>query len=276
VAILGPGLIGGSLALALRATDPSLPLRLWGRNPDTLNKATKTVGGDVMGFSSPEETAQGAATIVLCTPMECMENLARKFLPALSSGTLVTDVGSVKAPVVASLEKVLGSSYVGSHPMAGSEQSGWNSASAQLFENSVCFLTPTPHTPKPAVKHFAAFWRSVGCSIQITDPKQHDQAVARISHLPHLTAAALVLAAGGQTQSLAGPGYRDSTRVAMGSPDMWSGIIQHNREAILSSLDLFEQKLGLFRRAVTEEKTEDLQELLAGAAKIRRSLPRKS
>lgn len=276
MAILGPGLIGGSLALALRSSSSALPLRLWGRNQDTLRAAKETVGGDVMSSPSPKEAVQGAGTIVLCTPMECMENLAQEILSSLSPGCLLTDVGSVKAPVVASLEKILGSSYVGSHPMAGSEQSGWNHASPHLFEDSVCFLTPTPNTPETALQHFADFWSSVGCRIKITDPEKHDQAVAKISHLPHLTAAALVLAAGTETQSLAGPGYRDSTRVAMGSSEMWAGIIQSNRRAILSSLDLLEEKLGSFRRAVEEEKLDDLRELLAAAAEIRRVLPKKN
>ncbi|HEY2572753.1 MAG TPA: prephenate dehydrogenase/arogenate dehydrogenase family protein, partial [Verrucomicrobiaceae bacterium] len=181
--------------------------------------------------------------IVLCTPVDSMRAIARQLhaLP-LKPGCIVTDVGSVKTPVVTALEEIFsksGTTFIGSHPMAGSERSGIAAARADLFEGSVCILTPTIFTPDAPLAAARELWTLAGCHLLEMQPEEHDRKIARVSHLPHLAAIAVTLAALRADPSAAlcaGNGFRDVTRIASGDASLWTGIISQNRAEIIAAL----------------------------------------
>lgn len=201
-----------------------------------------------------------------------MEDLASRIAPHILENAWVTDAGSIKGNLVSKLHSILGSGYIGAHPMAGSEKSGFSNAKPNLFHNAVCFLTPTPSSSPSALEQVANFWQFLGCKTTICSPEEHDLIVAHISHLPHLTAAALVLTASAKFQPYSGPGYRDTTRVALGPPELWRDILLQNSTSILQSLDTLLQNLHLFRQALQNQSADELFRLLSHAAETRRLL----
>ncbi len=249
LAIIGPGLLGGSLALAARRTG-QFTVHLWARRAEALSELCGLNIGDHVS-NDLEEVCTGADLAVLCVPVGAMPSLleqAARFLPA---GAIVTDVGSVKAGVVRDLSAITGDTlhFVGSHPMAGSEQTGVHAARATLFDGSVCIVTPVQHSAPGAVLAIRTFWEKMGCSVRMLSPEEHDQTVALVSHLPHLVAAALVEVVSSQNSralDFAGPGFRDTTRVAGGSPEMWTEILTVNREPLQKSAEAMIEKLREF------------------------------
>jgi prephenate dehydrogenase len=240
VAILGPGLLGGSIALALR-NDPEVSVRLWARRPAAVEEARASKIADfVTGDAS--EAVEGADTVVLCVPVGAMEEVLLQALPQISPDALVTDVGSVKKTVCDSLAPLVADRalFVGSHPMAGSEKAGLSAARPDLFVNSVCIITPEEErTRTKAIECAQTFWTKLGCRVRFLSPQAHDEVCALISHLPHLTAAALVevvQASRPEAFGFSGPGFRDSTRVASGAPAMWTEILTSNRVAVAASI----------------------------------------
>lgn len=240
VAILGPGLLGGSIALALKS-DPAVRVSLWARRAAAVQEARALGVADVV-TASAAEAVEGADTVVLCVPVGAMAEVLTQALPGLSPEALVTDVGSVKKPVCDALTPMLAGRafFVGSHPMAGSEKAGISAARPDLFENAVCILTPEPGlTEAGACERAEALWTRLGCRVRSLPPETHDEVCALISHLPHITAAALVqtvLSALPEAFAFCGPGFRDSTRIASGLPSMWTEILSSNRVAVAASL----------------------------------------
>ncbi|HEX8373487.1 MAG TPA: prephenate dehydrogenase/arogenate dehydrogenase family protein, partial [Chthoniobacterales bacterium] len=189
IAILGPGLLGASLALALK---DRACVRLWGRRPESIAEAEER-GIAPCCTTMLSEAVSGADLVIFATPVEVMGGIARDLLPFLSPGAAVTDVGSVKGPVVAELQPIFGAHrFLGSHPMAGSEQSGSSAARADLFTGAACILTPTKQTPPSLLEDITALWQSLNCEVHLLTPELHDRRIALISHLPHLLAACLV------------------------------------------------------------------------------------
>lgn len=267
VAILGPGLIGGSLALAWKASHPDSSVSLWFRREEAARES-----------GSPDATSDLAAALkdcdlaVFCTPAEALPDLAPEVLRHLPAQALVTDACSTKEKVTRLLSDIFGARYCGSHPMAGSEKSGFSAASATLYRGALCILTPTSQTDRECFRRIRALWESVGCRIAEMSPDVHDRIVARISHLPHLTASMLVLAACGEDPSLqdfAAGGYRDTTRVAEGPEAMWAGILLQNREQTLAALQSLLRQLESARAALESEDYKSLQDMLARARHIR-------
>ena len=218
VAILGPGLIGGSLALALAERGLASRLSIYARSARALD-AIRLAGIEAELTGNPSEAVRDADVVVLCVPIEAMPALVEECRDALKPGALVTDVGSVKGSVDAALAPLLNGKalWIGSHPMAGSEQSGFVAARPDLFENAAVIVTPTPQTAEGAEKKAVGFWRVLGSRIFTLSPAEHDQAVAEISHMPHLVAALLVANARPKSLPLAAGGFRDTTRVASAS-----------------------------------------------------------
>lgn len=237
VAILGPGLIGGSLALALAERGLAERLMIYARSPHALD-AIRTAGVDAELTGNPSEAVAEADVVVLCVPIEAMAGLVREFRDALKPGTLVTDVGSVKGSVDRDLAPLLEDRalWIGSHPMAGSEQAGFAAARADLFEGAAVIITPTKQTQPKAERLAKKFWEALGARLYILEPEFHDLAVAEISHVPHLLAAFLVAKATKEGRAIAGGGFRDTTRVASGSPELWTEIVWANRHAITNHL----------------------------------------
>jgi len=205
-----------------------------------------------------------------------MGALARQILPALDAGAIVTDAGSVKAAVVEELEGILGSRFVGSHPMAGSERSGFEAATASLFEGAACILTPTACTSAGSLERIRGLWTQVGCRLVEMSPEAHDATIARVSHLPHTVAALLVNAVAVRVDDVspvAGGGYRDTTRVAAGPAAMWSEILLENRRELIAGLDDFAMMAAELKRTLLAGDRPALESILARAKEIREQLP---
>ncbi|MCW1883734.1 prephenate dehydrogenase/arogenate dehydrogenase family protein [Luteolibacter flavescens] len=236
VAILGGGLLGGSLALALARHFPETPVSLWARRAETVATAKERgIAGATLDMA---EAVEGADLIVLSTPVGAMATVLLAAQTAgLSRDALVTDVGSVKAAphrVLRPLLERTGGKFIGSHPMAGSEQTGIGAADEALFEGAACLLTDDEQVGEPLAGKLQRFWESLGCRVSWLDAARHDALVARISHFPHLIAAAAAkVALEDPTDGLfGGGGLRDTTRVAGGDPAMWAEIAMENREAL--------------------------------------------
>ena len=276
VAILGPGLIGGSLALALAERGLVQRLTIYARSPHALD-AIRLAGVNAELTGNPSEAVSEADVVILCVPIEAMADLVRECRGALKRDALITDVGSVKGSVDEALAPLLEERalWIGSHPMAGSEQSGFLAARPDLFENAAVIVTPTPRTAPGAQARTEEFWRSLGGRIFTLTPAQHDLAVADISHIPHLLAAMLVANAGSQSLPLAGGGFRDTTRVASGSPDLWTEILWANREALAKHCAAWAGELArvqrLFQSDASSAKSE-LFKLLENAQSVRSQL----
>lgn len=274
VLILGPGLLGGSLGLALKHRRLAGKVSVWARRPEAVDQALQLGAADC-GYTDIAPAASGVDLAILCTPTKFFPQLAGILRTALPAGAIVTDVGSVKLPVCEELEKILGTNFIGSHPMAGSEKSGIAYARADLFEGAVCIVTPTENTSPCALDAAETLWSSLGGHIHHLSPVQHDKAVARLSHLPHLLASVLAHASAGIAEPLrrvAGPGFRDTTRVASGPPEMWVDILMDNRSELAVALADFISALDKFSTALRLADRERLRELLASARASREAI----
>ena len=244
LAVLGPGLLGGSVALAARSLGTLGKVGLWARRSEVLAELRASDVADVVSNDIGEVVAN-ANLVVIATPVGALENVLEATLPFLAEGAVITDVCSVKMAVVKGADAVIADSsrddvsFVGAHPMAGSELTGFANARADLFRGAACAITSGKSSTEPAEKIVEDFWCSLGCSLFRLDPSEHDNLVAAVSHLPHVIASALVqtvMSSDEQVVGLAGAGFRDTTRIAAGSPSMWAEILIENREAVSSIL----------------------------------------
>jgi prephenate dehydrogenase len=212
----------------------------------------------------------GADLVVLATGIGRIIEIGERIAPHLKPGCVVTDVGSTKATIVARLEAVLpaGVSFVGGHPIAGSEKRGVAAAREDLFEGRACVLTPGARSAA-AVERVAQLWTGVGAQVTTLSPEAHDGILARTSHLPHLAAAGLTASLADTDAAFAGTGFRDTTRVASGDVGIWCDIVMTNREAVLRALEAFGDRMASFRAAIASGDRERLAALLQ-AAKDRR------
>jgi len=246
LAIIGPGLLGGSIALAARRAG-GFHAGVWARRDEAVAELQKRAIAEVVS-KDLARVVEGADLVVLAVPIGAMGALARQIAPLIPPGAIITDVGSVKAPVVEDLGEVFAGrgNFVGSHPMAGSEQTGLGAAREALFDGAVCIVTPDDRSNPSAVEAVANFWRTLGGRVLELSPAAHDEIVALVSHFPHLLAATLVdLVAKKDAAAFdfAGPGFRDTTRVAAGPPEMWAEILRSNRPAVRASVEAMIEKL---------------------------------
>ena len=219
VTVVGVGLLGGSVGLAVKANYDNVRITGVGRRQVSLDKALSVGAIDEATLDTAEGVA-GADMVVLATPLGAYERHLEAMKGALARGAVVTDVGSTKDLAVRVAEDILGRGgpFVGSHPMAGSEQMGPLYARADLFVNAVCIVTPSRNTPQGLARRVERFWKSLGAIVSRLAPAAHDRAVARVSHLPHMLAAMIVMGQKSGSIDLAGAGFLDSTRIASGSP----------------------------------------------------------
>jgi prephenate dehydrogenase len=273
IAIVGVGLIGGSLAAAIKRRNLARTVIGVGRDSTRLAQA-RTCGLIDEGTIDPAIAAGVADLLVFCTPVDRIVSGIRAAATACRPGTLITDAGSVKGVICRELATGLpaGVEFVGSHPLAGSEKQGFDHADAELFANRVCVLTPTEATPRPAVDRIRRFWEGLGSSVLEISPEAHDRALAETSHLPHLVAAALAAVLAPENARLAASGFRDTTRIAGGDPELWAAILLANADPVLAGLQKYEESLTAFRRAVAERDSQRLKELLAQARARREAL----
>lgn len=257
ITLVGVGLLGGSLGLALRRGKLAKEIAGYVRREATVRECEHAGATD---FATTDLLAavSGADLVVLCTPLTQMKPLVRQLLPALKRGAIVTDVGSVKASVVKEVETMItkaGAHFVGGHPMAGGEKSGVLAARGDLFDRAICVITPTKRTNRVALQKVEKLWLAVGARILRTTPEAHDEFVSRSSHLPHLTAATLATTVldpkhPKEQALLCATGFRDTTRIASSSPEMWRDIALTNRRQLGRALDGFLVELGRFRKAL--------------------------
>lgn len=273
IAILAPGLLGGSLALALQSRFPSLTLSIYARRESALQEM-KEAGLKARFFTDPREAVSQADLTVLCMTVGAMPKIAQEIKDSLKKGSLVTDVGSIKGPLDSVIRQALGNQveWIGSHPMAGGEKTGFKAASASLFEGATTLITPLPSTPAQVQELIKTFWESVGCKVVVTTPEAHDQMVAQISHLPHLVASALVRSVSSESLKVRGPGFRDTTRVAAGSAEMWTEIALQNRSEIQKSIQQIQAELKELDQYLTAEDSVSLKKWLEKASSIRSQL----
>jgi prephenate dehydrogenase len=274
--IFGVGLIGGSLALALRRAVPNLHIVGVGRSGDSLNTAREL--GIIDSIASDLSSALAEADmVVIAAPVAQTAPILQAIAPHLDSKTIVTDVGSTKSDVIGAAEQALGDkfpSFVPGHPIAGAEKSGATAARAELFQDKNLVLTPTAATNPEAVHKVRQMWQAAGAHVQEMTAAQHDSIFAAVSHLPHLLAFALVddIASrpnAAQLFDFAASGFRDFTRIAGSSPEMWRDISLANRAALLSELQAYQDELAKLLTLLQNNDGAGLQALFDRASKAR-------
>lgn len=252
--ILAPGLLGGSVARAAHARGAAKRVVIWARRPETRLKLREQLWCNEVA-ESPEAAVRDASLVVVASPVDKIVPLIEQVAPALPAGAVVTDVGSVKAEITRHSAKALArhTHFVGSHPMAGSEKTGWEHSSPDLFERRTCFVTPLAHTDPAAVTTVVSFWRELGAEVVTVDPDQHDEIVAHISHLPQAIATSLCSFLAKKNpawRNYAGGGLRDTTRIAASDAQIWRSIFEQNRDEVLRALQHFEDELHGFKSAL--------------------------
>lgn len=281
--IVGVGLLGGSLGLAVR--ERGLADHVCGVVRRTEAIAECEGLGVVDGATANLALGvRDADLVVLCCPLGQMEGLLRQMLPFLSPDAIVTDVGSVKGPVLRQLEPLalsVGARFIGGHPMAGSERTGPGAARANLFQGSVCVLTPTAQSDSNALRLVGELWTAVGSRLLSLSPTQHDDLVSRSSHLPHVVAAALanyVLSPvhPPEQATLCASGFRDTTRVAAGAPEIWRDIALANKHHLSRVLGVYLEDLAEFRHALDSGDVAGVEEFFVQAWRRREAWGRQA
>jgi prephenate dehydrogenase len=276
ITIVGVGLLGGSIGLAAKKFKLAGEIAGYARREKTIAECEK-FGSTDYATTDLCAAVSGADLVILCTPLAQMRPLAEQFLPALKRGAVVTDVGSVKAGVVRELESLIakaGAHFVGSHPMAGGEKTGVAAARADLFADAICVVTPTKKSNAGAVRKLERFWKALGARVVKLPPAQHDVFVSRASHLPHVVAATLAnlvldpAQPRGQAQ-LCANGFRDTTRIASGSPEMWRDIALANRKPIAASLNAYLSELQKFQGVLKKGNANAIAKFFDTAKKRR-------
>jgi prephenate dehydrogenase len=265
--------LGGSIVLAARQRLPGARVVGYSHRVSTRRKARELgVGTEIVDDLAT--AVREADLVILATPIFTFEGYFADISPHVGRGCIVTDVGSTKLmPHHWAERRLIGSChYVGSHPVAGSEQRGVEFARDDLFYQARCVLTATPATDRSAVRSLRAFWSALGCSVQVMDPVQHDRIFANISHVPHVLAAGLVNASDNEDMKFAGNGFLDSTRIASGPPTVWTDVLLANHQNIANGLNRVIAELTRLRKAVRSRRRREIEQLLDAAQKKRAAL----
>lgn len=276
LAVVGIGLIGGSFAAALRRAGQVGRVLGVGRSRASMERALAL--GLIDEVVTLEQAAQHADLILLATPVGAMAEALRTMAPYLSSDTLITDAGSTKTDVAELARDILGArcaQFVPGHPIAGSEMTGPEAADAVLYQGRTVILTPFEQTPVSVRTWLTRIWEACGARVIAMEPTTHDQALASVSHVPHFLAAAYMAQVSRASNadlrlSLAGTGFRDFTRIAAGSPEVWRDIFLSNREAVLSEIEQFSAILEDLRQTLERADADALEDALEQAALARR------
>jgi prephenate dehydrogenase len=249
VAIVGTGLIGGSVGLGLKERGLATAVIGVGHRKVSINKALKIRAIDE-GSTSIEKAAKQADIIILATSVNLIPDYAKKIIPLMKKTAILTDVGSTKNYIVSQvndeIKRTCGSgksNFIGAHPLAGSEQRGIDSARPDLFEESVCVLTPTNLNSKKSITRLSNMWKALGARISIMTPSKHDEILALVSHLPHFVASSLAGVIDEKYWKFAASGLRDTTRIASGDPDLWLSISKQNKQKIIEALRSFSEEV---------------------------------
>ena len=261
--ILAPGLLGGSVARAAHARGLARRITVWARRPEARLKLREQPWVQHVAETA-EEAVREASLVVLAAPVDKIIELARQIAPHVPAGALVTDVGSVKAELCRACNAALSprARFIGAHPMAGSEKTGWENATETLFQKRVCFVTPLSDADEQSVAAVVRFWHDVGAEVTTVTPDQHDEITAHISHVPQAlatTLATFLAAKNPQWRNLSGNGLRDTTRIAASDAGMWIEIFQQNRDEVLRALSEFQDELNGFQSALANRDWPEIR-----------------
>jgi cyclohexadieny/prephenate dehydrogenase len=280
VALIGIGLIGGSIALEARKRGLARKIVAATRSAETAATANRLGLADHCGTDLPA-ACEDADLVIVCTPVGACGSAAKAIAPRLKPGCIVSDVGSVKQTVIADMAPHIpqGVHFIPAHPVAGTENSGPEAALLDLFEGRWTIITPLPDSDATAIDRLEAFWKALGSQVERIDPASHDRILAITSHLPHLIAYTIVGTAddlGGHLNSevlkYAAGGFRDFTRIAASDPTMWRDVFMNNREAVLEVLQRFQEDLFYLQRAIRWGEGDKLFDLFTRTREIRRAL----
>ncbi len=260
--ILAPGLLGGSVARAARTRGVASRIVLWARRPEVRLKLREQPWCDAVA-DTPGEAVRGASLVVIAAPVDRIVPLIGQIAPDLPDDAVVTDVGSVKGEIARLGQAALGTRthFVGAHPMAGSEKTGWEHGSAGLFERRPCFVTPLDKSDPRAVETVVRFWSDLGAEVVTVAPDAHDEIVAHISHLPQVLASTLCAFLATKDpawRNQAGGGLRDTTRIAASDPLLWRTILEQNRDEVLRALRHYQDELQAFHAALSNRDYLDV------------------
>ncbi len=260
--ILAPGLLGGSVARAARERHAAERIVLWARRPEARQQLREQPWCDAVA-DTPEEAVRNASLVVIAAPVDLIIPLTKQIAPALPAGAIVTDVGSVKGDIARLGGTVLSprAHFIGAHPMAGSEKTGWEHGQSGLFNRRTCFVTPLPESDPKAVETVVAFWRALGAEVVTVGADEHDEIVAHISHLPQVIASTLCAFLAQKNiawRNHAGGGLRDTTRIAGSDPQLWRSILEQNRDEVLRALRQYEDELHQFQIALANRDYVDV------------------
>lgn len=279
VAIIGLGLLGGSIGLAIAARAPGLATTGYDRDPGVREAARDRALVDAVCDSAGEAVAN-ADLVILCVPVGAIEDAARDLTEHLPAGAIVSDVGSSKKSVLDTLSAILPDhAVIPAHPVAGTEQSGPQSGFATLFEGRWCILTPPTDAQQPRIEALSDFWAKLGARVEIMDADHHDLVLAVTSHIPHLIAYTIVGTASdleevtrSEVIKYSAGGFRDFTRIAASDPVMWRDVFLNNKGAVLEMLGRFTEDLTALQRAIRSGDGETLHELFSRTRAIRREV----
>ena len=277
MAVVGVGLIGGSLSKAVKERNLVGEILGVGRNEERLKRAKEQSIIDKYS-ASVDETLGEADLVVVATPVGIIVNQIREIVPFLKKGSIITDVGSVKKKLVQDVGKYIPESlhFVGGHPIAGTENSGFETSFSTLFEGRKCILTPVETTNPHALEKVKALWSGVGSTVVCMDGDEHDEVLAAVSHLPHIIAYSMLnslLEREGFEEtilSFAAGGFKDFTRIAASHPEMWRDIAIMNKDKLLSAIKLFQDYLDELKEAIAGEDTEKLFSEFQKSSRFRR------
>jgi cyclohexadieny/prephenate dehydrogenase len=271
--VVGLGLLGGSIARAARARRAASEIVAVGRTPAILAQAR---AAGVVDHVTHDLAAgvRHADLVILCAPVGVLPGMVHAAWPHLAAGAILTDVGSVKGPVVAAAAACAAGRgvFVGGHPMAGSERSGFDASRADLFEERLTLLTPTAATPPAAAARLTTFWEGLGSQVRLLTPEAHDRAVAAISHLPHFAAYGLVAAAEEEALPFAAAGFQDTTRIAASPEPLWTDIFRENRDPLLVALARYRTVLDEWEALIRAGDWDAVEGALARARERREKL----
>jgi prephenate dehydrogenase len=266
IAILAPGLLGASVAQAARHLGAARQITLWARRPETRLQLKGQPWCDRVD-ATPAEAVRDAELVIICTPVDQIIPLLGQIAAQLPAGAIVTDVGSVKGEISRLGHKTLGTKnhFVGSHPMAGSEKTGWEHAKPDLFKRRTVFVTPLAETNPQAAERVTAFWTALEADVATVEPDAHDEIVANISHLPQMLASTLCAALARKDvrwRNYAGGGLRDTTRIAGSDPKLWKTILEQNRDEVLRAVRGYQEELHGLERALANRDWFEVQAIL--------------
>jgi prephenate dehydrogenase len=273
VTVIGLGLLGGSVCLAVSRAISGVRTAGFAHRPGTRVKARRLKVADEV-FDDIKASVAEADIVILATPVCTFERILREIAGALPAGCIVTDVGSTKVAVHHWADKYLPENvnYVGSHPIAGSEQRGVEFARDDLFDRNLCILTATKTTNRQAVRVLKKFWSSLGCFVKVMSPARHDRILANVSHLPHITAAALVNASNAEELKFAGKGFMDSSRIASGPANIWADVLLTNAKNAVRGINRLISQLAKLKKAISSGDRKKIEKLLESAKTKRNNI----